>query len=165
MPIAISVIISLVLVTATVLLHYELLQFAAGLPNRLTSPKRSRVLIVLAVVLAAHVLEAGLYALAYYLMQTHLGLGALSGHLEGGTLDYFYFSIATYTTLGIGDLHPSRRPAPRGWNRVPERPCAHRLVGFVHLPHDGGVLGDETGCSIGEGRDVNEIALQAVPKG
>jgi Ion channel len=106
MPIAISVIISLFLVTATVLLHYELLQFAAGLPNRLTSPKRSRVLIVLAVVLAAHVLEAGLYALAYYLMQTHLGLGALNGHLEGGTLDYFYFSIATYTTLGMGDLHP-----------------------------------------------------------
>jgi hypothetical protein len=106
MPIAISVIISLILVTATVLLHYELLQFAAGLPNRLTSPKRSRVLIVLAVVLAAHVLEAGLYALAYYLMQTHLGLGALNGHLEGGTLDYFYFSIATYTTLGMGDLHP-----------------------------------------------------------
>jgi hypothetical protein len=106
MPTAISVIISLILVTATVLLHYELLQFAAGLPNRLTSPKRSRVLIVLAVVLTAHVLEAGLYALAYYLMQTHLGLGALSGHIEGGTLDYFYFSIATYTTLGMGDLHP-----------------------------------------------------------
>ena len=38
MPIAISVIISLILVTATVLLHYELLQFAAGLPDRLTSP-------------------------------------------------------------------------------------------------------------------------------
>jgi len=106
MPIAISVIISLILVTATVLLHYELLQFAAGLPDRLTYPKRSRILIVLAVVLAAHVLEAGLYAVAYYLMQTHLGLGTLSGHLEGGTLDYFYFSIATYTTLGMGDLHP-----------------------------------------------------------
>src|SRR6185295_9173771 len=91
---------------ATVLLHYELLQFAAGLPNRLTSPKRSRMLIVLAVVIAAHVLEAGLYALVYYVMQTHLGLGALNGHLEGGMLDYFYFSIATYTTLGMGDLHP-----------------------------------------------------------
>ena len=106
MPIAISVIISLVLVTSTVLLHYEMLQFAAGLPKRLTSPKRSRILIVLAVVLAAHVLEAGMYALAYYLMQTHLELGSLNGHLEGGALDYFYFSIATYTTLGIGDLHP-----------------------------------------------------------
>jgi hypothetical protein len=34
-------------------------------------------------------------------------MGGLSGHLEGDLLDYFYFSMATYTTLGIGDLHPS----------------------------------------------------------
>jgi hypothetical protein len=40
-------------------------------------------------------------------MQTQLQVGSLAGHLEGGTLDFFYFSIATYTTLGIGDLHPS----------------------------------------------------------
>lgn len=36
-----------------------------------------------------------------------LGEGSLAGHIEGGLLDYFYFSMATYTTLGIGDLHPS----------------------------------------------------------
>jgi hypothetical protein len=99
--------ISLILITATVLLHYELLQFAARLPSRLTGPTRSRILVVIAVVLAAHVIEACLYAVAYYLMQIRLQLGALVGHLEGDALDYFYFSIATYTTLGIGDLHPS----------------------------------------------------------
>ena len=26
--------------------------------------------------------------------------------LEGGFLDYFYLSITTFTTLGIGDVHP-----------------------------------------------------------
>jgi hypothetical protein len=93
--------------TATVLLHYELLRFAAGLPERLTFPTRSRILIVIAVVLAAHVIEAALYALAYDVMQAHLDLGKLAGHLEGDVLDFFYFSIATYTTLGIGDLHPA----------------------------------------------------------
>jgi hypothetical protein len=40
-------------------------------------------------------------------MQAHFQLGALVGHLEGDFLDFFYFSIATYTTLGIGDVHPS----------------------------------------------------------
>jgi hypothetical protein len=40
-------------------------------------------------------------------MQAHLDLGKLAGHLEGDFLDFFYFSIATYTTLGIGDLHPA----------------------------------------------------------
>jgi Ion channel len=107
MAIAVALIIGLLLVTVTVLLHYELLQFAAGLPDKLTFPTRPRILIVLAVVLAAHVLEASLYAAAFYVMQTHLQIGALVGHLEGDLLDYFYFSIATYTTLGIGDVHPS----------------------------------------------------------
>jgi hypothetical protein len=95
------------LVATTVLLHYELLQFAAGLSARMTVPGRWRVVIVIAVVLGAHFIEAALYALAYYLMHTQLQLGALAGHLEGGILDYFYFSLATYTTLGIGDLYPS----------------------------------------------------------
>jgi len=30
---------------------------------------------------------------------------AWGGHLEGDLLDYVYFSLATYTTLGVGDLH------------------------------------------------------------
>ena len=33
-------------------------------------------------------------------------MGGPAGHLESDLLDYFYFSIATFTTLGIGDLHP-----------------------------------------------------------
>ena len=62
---------------------------------------------MIGVVVAAHILEAGLYAAAYYTLQTRFGMGGLSGHLDGDLLDYFYFSMATYTTLGIGDHHPS----------------------------------------------------------
>ena len=78
-----------------------------SLPRRLTVPTRPRIIVVIGVVLAAHVLEAGLYAAAYYVLQTYFGVGGLGGHLEGDLLDYFYFSMATYTTLGIGDLHPT----------------------------------------------------------
>ncbi len=35
-----------------------------------------------------------------------MGLGRIDGEIEGGGLDFFYFSITTYTTLGVGDLHP-----------------------------------------------------------
>jgi hypothetical protein len=102
-----AILISLFLATATVLVHYELLQFAATLPNRLNYPTRSRILIVIAVVLAAHLAEAALYAIAYYSIQTQFRMGSLVGHLEGDFLDFLYFSLATYTTLGIGDVHPS----------------------------------------------------------
>jgi hypothetical protein len=107
MDIVLALGIGLLLVTATVLLHYELLQFAAGLPDRLTVPTRSKILIVIAVVVTAHILEASLYAVAFYSMQTHLQLGKLVGHLEGDLIDFVYFFFATYTTLGIGDVHPS----------------------------------------------------------
>jgi hypothetical protein len=104
---ATAITISLVLVTATVILHYELLQFASSLPSRLTLAARPKVLIVISVVVAAHIIEATLYALAYVQMQGRLQLGGLLGHVEGDWLDFFYFSIATFTTLGIGDLHPT----------------------------------------------------------
>ena len=107
MEIGVTIVVSLLLVVATVIMHYELLQFAGTLPRRLTVPTRPRIIIVIGVVLAAHILEAGLYAAAYYVLQTQFGMGGLGGHLEGDLLDYFYFSMATYTTLGIGDLHPS----------------------------------------------------------
>jgi hypothetical protein len=107
MEIGVTMVVSLLLVVATVIMHYELLQFAGTLPCRLTVPTRPRIIIVIGVVLAAHILEAGLYAAAYYVLQTQFGMGGLGGHLEGDLLDYFYFSMATYTTLGIGDLHPN----------------------------------------------------------
>jgi len=107
MGIGVTIVASLLLVAATVIMHYELLQFAGTLPRRLTVPTRPRIIIVIGVVLAAHILEASLYAAAYYVLQTQFGMGGLGGHLEGDLLDYFYFSMATYTTLGIGDLHPS----------------------------------------------------------
>ena len=46
-------------------MHYEFLQFAGTMPRRLTFPTSSRMIIVIGVVLAAHVLEASLYAVAY----------------------------------------------------------------------------------------------------
>ena len=107
MGIGVTIVVSLLLAAATVVIHYELLQFAGTLPRRLTVPTRPRIIIVIGVVLAAHILEAGLYAAAYYVLQIQLGMGGLGGHLEGDLLDYFYFSMATYTTLGIGDLHPN----------------------------------------------------------
>ncbi len=97
-------IISIALVIATVIVHYEALRLTSDLVPRLAIPPRSRILVVLAAVFLAHVAEVSLYAVAYYLLETRLGLGALSGSVEGNLLDYFYFSIAMFTTLGTGDL-------------------------------------------------------------
>ena len=83
--------------------------------------------------------------------------GGLNGHLEGDLLDYFCFSIATYTTFGIAMY---TRVAPSGWWPVlgSERACSNRLVCFVHLPDDGAILGHRARQEgrIREGTDVTD---------
>ena len=106
MAITVSIIISMGLVAATVLIHYELLRFASKLMQERPKSSRRAILIVILILFFAHIVEAGLYSVAFALMHTHPELGAIAGEVEGGWLDFVYFSLATYTTLGIGDLHP-----------------------------------------------------------
>ena len=95
------------LVIATVLVHYEVLRATSRLVTTVRIAARSRILLVLAGIFTAHLLEVSLYAFAYFLMNHHLGLGSVRGATGGGFVDFFYFSIACYTTLGMGDVFPA----------------------------------------------------------
>lgn len=94
------------LIVATVLLHYEILRGISQLMPKLSMPVRSRILLVLGGVFMAHLLEVCLYGAVFYLMANHLGLGTIAGQFNGDAMDYLYFSITSYTTLGIGDVFP-----------------------------------------------------------
>ena len=101
-----TTLVALVLVASSVLIHYEVLsRTAAGLP-RLKLAARSRILLVIASVLVAHTASVCVYAVAYYAMHTAEGFGELKGAVDGDVLDYFYFSIVSFTTLGVGDVYP-----------------------------------------------------------
>jgi len=55
-----------------------------------------------------HVLEVLVFAMIFALTELG-GVGRLEGATYGGTgwfIDHFYFSIASYTTLGLGDIVP-----------------------------------------------------------
>jgi hypothetical protein len=97
--------ISVALLTATVLIHFEMFRLVSGLTTSQMIPPRGRILLVIAAVLLAHMVEIGLYAVAFALCEDPLRLGLIDGALEGSALDVLYFSITTYTTLGVGDLH------------------------------------------------------------
>lgn len=92
------------LVVAACVLHFEVLQRASALIPTLTIAPRRRTLVVVAAVMIAHILQIGLYGLGYWVGINLLGLGALTGTLEGNSFDYFYFSATSFTTLGVGDV-------------------------------------------------------------
>jgi len=102
-----AMLLALVLIAATSMIHYEMLRVTADIIPRLQMAARARILIVIAGVFIAHLLEISLYAFVFAAMQNHFGLGAIGGALEGNALDFFYLSLTSYTTLGVGDVYPS----------------------------------------------------------
>ncbi|WP_202909527.1 potassium channel family protein [Alkalilacustris brevis] len=97
---------AMLLIAATVLIHYEALRFTGRLLPRLPIRPRQRVLVVIAACFVAHLLEIMLYALAFALLHDRQGFGRIEGEFDATALDFFYFSITSYTTLGVGDAYP-----------------------------------------------------------
>ncbi len=107
MSLVFTFIINSILITASVLIHYEVLyQLSQRLPTLSTVP-RYRVLIGVFVILITHISEIWLFALGYYFMINIEGLGTLIGNIDQSLLDCSYFSFTNYTTLGFGDIEPS----------------------------------------------------------
>src|SRR5688500_8138895 len=100
----VAIVLALALIASTVIIHYEMLRGTSRLAPELSVPPRFRVLIVIAGVFVSHILEISLYAGVYMVMYLHFGLGSIAGEFPGGLVDFFYFSVTTYTTLGVGDV-------------------------------------------------------------
>lgn len=97
---------SALLISATVLIHYETLSVTGRLLPRLPIRPRQRVLVVFAACFVAHLFEIILYALVFAALHNIGGFGRIDGEFAGSGLDFFYFSVTNFTTLGIGDVHP-----------------------------------------------------------
>tara|TARA_R110002110_G_scaffold85816_5_gene223951 strand:- start:5219 stop:5689 length:471 start_codon:yes stop_codon:yes gene_type:complete len=95
------------LVVLTFLFHYVVLRWLSGGMARIAMTASVRVFVIILVALAAHLVEVGLYAVAYALGDGVLALGSFGGLAVIEPLDYLYFSIVSYTSLGLGDVFPS----------------------------------------------------------
>ena len=83
------------LVVVTFLFHYAVLRWLSGGMARIAMTAGVRILVIILMALAAH-LGDGL-----------LALGSFGGLAVAEPLDYLYFSIVSYTSLGLGDVFPS----------------------------------------------------------
>lgn len=101
----IAIIIVAVLVTATVLIHYEALSRLAIIASAASVPKRAKMLIGVFGVIAIHLIEITLYGVGYWFGDIAVDIGNFAGRAVK-FVDYIYFSAETYTTLGLGDIYP-----------------------------------------------------------
>tara|TARA_R110000868_G_scaffold39683_25_gene138022 strand:- start:1870 stop:2337 length:468 start_codon:yes stop_codon:yes gene_type:complete len=105
MLVAVLMAVSLVVVTFPI--HYVALRWmSSGMAN---IPMRSnlRIFVIVLMALATHLVVIGVYAVAFEHGEGLLALGSFNGRELTGSLDYLYFSIVSYTSLGLGDIFPS----------------------------------------------------------
>ncbi|TMV10384.1 two pore domain potassium channel family protein [Ruegeria sediminis] len=65
-----------------------------------------RILMIVLAVFLVHMGEVTLYAVAYWLGGQVFGIGSFGGVPTNAPLDYFYFSVVSFTSLGIGEVFP-----------------------------------------------------------
>jgi hypothetical protein len=106
MATALTLILIPCLLALTVLIHYEILRVTGATLPRLQIRPRQRILVVIAACLIAHLLEVGLYAAALAVLFQFPAFGTIEGEFTGSVIDFVYFSLTNYTTLGIGEIYP-----------------------------------------------------------
>ncbi len=97
--------IALLLIISTSLVHYASLRIASGWSTAHTASPPRLIAIVLAT-FVAHFIAIWFYAFAYMYMVTDPLQGHLSGDFNGGTMEFFYYSAVSYSSLGLGDIWP-----------------------------------------------------------
>ena len=96
-------------VSVLVGLHYEALRLLAGLNAKLRCLPRVFLALTILALMAVHFVEIGMVAIIYAVVD-----GGSLGHIVSGSeasfggrsVDYFYFSATTYSTVGFGDYVP-----------------------------------------------------------
>jgi hypothetical protein len=89
-----------------VLIHYEGLRLITAAADRAPLTPRLKMLMVILGVVVAHMIEAGVFALSYWLGAEVLHFGRFVGDVPQRGIQYYYFALETYTTESVGDLYP-----------------------------------------------------------
>lgn len=94
------------LVMATTLIHGCLLAPAIAGLEKYEFSKATTLLLVVLLIVFVHVLEAALYG-GGFALGAALDLGGFKQTDAMAWMDYLYFSLVNYNTLGLGDIYPT----------------------------------------------------------
>jgi hypothetical protein len=101
------VLVTIAVVCACVVLHYEVLVGACRPLRLLGVHRRRRMMGLIAIVLLTHIAEIWIFALGYFGLSRLDGVGSLRGLASEALPEFAYCSAVTFTTLGFGDVVPT----------------------------------------------------------
>ena len=94
-------------VTISVIVHYEFLYHMTMYFKKRRGFHRYRIVLGVLGSLVAHAIEVWIFAIAYYFITVSGRWGSLEGSFSGSLMDCVYFSFTVFSTLGFGDIQPS----------------------------------------------------------
>lgn len=95
------------LILFSVAVFYEIMAHVWLLLPRLEGRPRTQILFTVLAAFAGHTIAVWAFGLTYFVLANHFAFGALTGHMEHHLLDYVYFSVVSYSSLGLGDVAPT----------------------------------------------------------
>lgn len=105
-PQAIVGAVATLLTVLCVVFHYEVMSWSSRLMRHMRMRRRPRIVALMFAMLFAHVVEVWIFGLAYWWLDRWPEFGHLKGALDEGALDFIYFSVTAFTTIGFGDIVP-----------------------------------------------------------
>lgn len=103
----IASLVSLGLISFCVAVFYEIMAHVWLVLPRLDNHPRAQILFTVLASFVGHTIAVWAFALVYYVLANHVGFGALGGNIDHDILDYVYFSVVSYSSLGLGDVYPT----------------------------------------------------------
>jgi hypothetical protein len=106
-----AMLLSVLVVSICTAIHYLVLKRVSDtIAQRKSAAHGQNLGLAVGAITIAHVIEAFIYTLFFLWAVQGLQIGALNGSGPAGKpttmMDYFYFSLVNFTTLGRGDLTP-----------------------------------------------------------
>jgi|TARA_R100000501_G_scaffold7812_1_gene16187 hypothetical protein len=101
-----ALLLGFVLFAVSLYFHMWMLRGAKALSPPGKEPRHLRVLAGSSLVLASHLVIAGIFAGGMYVASLW-GLGALEQDVIDSWMDYYYFALITISTVGLGDILPA----------------------------------------------------------
>ncbi|WP_206513319.1 ion channel [Pelagibacterium montanilacus] len=102
-----ATVISGLMVGFSLTLHFQAMMGTRALLSGSGVPRHFGALLGMCAMFLAQIVSIFAYACVYWAAEDWLAIGGLEGERECGFIDPFYFSLMSYTTLGVGDIYPT----------------------------------------------------------